>query len=372
MCVRALWPPPSHTHTHHHHPSHTTTTYCHACLSSDASGFISINEFLQCEGGPPDVFAAGDVASSRAHPRPKAGVFAVRQARAEGRTHTLPVCVQVCAALLCCALLLCFAAGLVAVTVRVAVAVCCAVHQTHQTHFFSTQLTQRTPPCLLYFSPTNVQGPPLADNIRRYLTGVPLQRFVPQSTFLSLITTGGRHAVGVKGPLGLQGDWLWRWKDYIDRSFMDKYGRLLVEQMESGAAMMAAGGGGGGGSGGMGGGGGGGGKGGGAAVVQAAGPEALALVAAAKMRCGGCGAKVGASVLSRALARLPRPADGSAPHVLLGLDSPDDAAVLEPPPPGHLLLQTVDFFRSFWDDPYLFGRIAANHALGVSSRGMNG
>ena len=78
------------------------------------------------------------------------------------------------------------------------------------------------------------------------------------------------------------------------------------------------------------------------------------------MRCGGCGAKVGATTLSRALGRLdPLRRD----DVLVGLDSPDDAAIVDAGGP-RLLVQSVDYFRSIVDDPYTFGRIAANHALG--------
>lgn len=78
-------------------------------------------------------------------------------------------------------------------------------------------------------------------------------------------------------------------------------------------------------------------------VLEASGLEAMALLAQSKMRCGGCGGKVGASLLSRALARLPPPV--AAPDVVLGLSSADDAAVVRPPPAGHLMVQTVDFFR---------------------------
>jgi selenide,water dikinase len=81
-------------------------------------------------------------------------------------------------------------------------------------------------------------------------------------------------------------------------------------------------------------------------------------VADEAMRCGGCAAKVPADVLGRVMVRLS-PSAGGAVEIGVG----DDAALIAFPgaPP---LLQTVDFFRAMVGDPYLFGRIAATHALG--------
>lgn len=219
-------------------------------LPLDKRGFLAVDAALRSPGDP-RVFAAGDVASVLPHPRPKAGVFAVRQ------------------------------------------------------------------------------GPPLTRNLRRAAEGREPLPFRPQRRFLSLISTGDRYAVASRGGLKLEGAWLWRVKDGIDRRFMRRFQELpalptpvLPPELE-----------------------------------RVAGPAALAALRVAPMRCGGCGAKVGASALERVLRRL---AVSDGPDLLLGMG--DDAALVLIPP-DQASVQTVDYFRAFLDDPYLFGQVAAVHAL---------
>ncbi len=165
---------------------------------------------------------------------------------------------------------------------------------------------------------------PLADNLRRAVRGEPLRPYRPQRTWLALISTGDRHAVASRGRwVGFAGDWVWRWKDHIDRRFMRCFS--VFPPMPAPLPVRPA--------------------------LPLSADESQQAQMAVAMRCGGCGAKVGASVLSRALAQLqPLVRD----DVLIGLDAPDDAAVMRVPP-GQALVQTVDFFRAFIDDPYRFG-----------------
>jgi selenide,water dikinase len=115
-----------------------------AGLDCDRQGFITLDAMLRSTSHP-FVFAAGDCATQDDHPRPKSGVFAVRQ------------------------------------------------------------------------------GPPLATNLRRAARGEPLVPYAPQRRALALISTGDRHAIAVRGPFVAEGDWVWRWKDRIDRRFMAQY-----------------------------------------------------------------------------------------------------------------------------------------------------
>ncbi|EMP55401.1 selenide water dikinase [Marinobacter santoriniensis NKSG1] len=177
------------------------------------------------------------------------------------------------------------------------------------------------------------QGPPLADNLKRLATGKATHNFYPQKKWLALISTGDQYAVASRGDTEFHGRWVWRWKDWIDRRFMRKFSDLPA--MEDTADLPDT------------------------AAAQSS-EEAAQAISAVAMRCGGCGAKVGSTVLSRALSEL-KPIERD--DILIGLHAPDDAAVLTVPP-GKAVVHTVDFFRAFIDDPYVFGKVAANHSLG--------
>ncbi len=66
-------------------------------------------------------------------------------------------------------------------------------------------------------------GPALADNLARLIAGKPLRPWRPQRRALYLISTGTGHALGAWGPFAWWGDWVWRWKDRIDRAFMARF-----------------------------------------------------------------------------------------------------------------------------------------------------
>ena len=213
-------------------------------LATDSDGFVQVDDTLRSISHP-RIFAAGDVATMTNHPRPKAGVFAVRQGR------------------------------------------------------------------------------PLAQNLRCALQGEPLRPFTPQKNYLILLGSGTGAAIASRDPFCFGfARWIWNWKDRIDRQFMDQFRDLKVMGAESQSSKAQS----------------------------------------EPMPCAGCGSKIGSSVLDRVLQRLKQADWTQREDILIGLDAPDDAAVVQIPN-NQVLVQTIDYFRTLVNDPYLFGQIAANHCL---------
>eukprot|EP00927_Polykrikos_kofoidii_P086210 TRINITY_DN9596_c0_g1_i1.p1 TRINITY_DN9596_c0_g1~~TRINITY_DN9596_c0_g1_i1.p1 ORF type:complete len:980 (+),score=160.29 TRINITY_DN9596_c0_g1_i1:101-2941(+) len=232
-------------------------------LDKDASGFFEVEQTLQCRRAGcavPDIFAAGDCASIRGHPRPKAGVFAV------------------------------------------------------------------------------MAGMPLSKNVRSVFTGDAFVKYNPQREFLGIIGLGHGGAIASKGHWGMRSKWLWNLKDWIDQTWMWRYTAGLPK-MEQPLEEPSA-------------------------VAKRAGSAALELLKNATMRCGGCGNKVGATVLSDAMQRMltESPAFPN-PEVLVGVDTPDDCAVVRQKGDKVVSACSIDFFKAFIGDPWVFGRCAALHAM---------
>jgi pyridine nucleotide-disulfide oxidoreductase family protein len=63
-------------------------------------------------------------------------------------------------------------------------------------------------------------GPPLADNLMRQAAGRALRSHTPQRIALYLLAAGRPHAIASWNGLAWSGDWVWRWKNRIDRDFI--------------------------------------------------------------------------------------------------------------------------------------------------------
>ena len=66
-------------------------------------------------------------------------------------------------------------------------------------------------------------APVLAANLRAAMTGGALAAHRSSPRYLALVSTGRQHAVGFWNGFSWEGEWAWRWKDRIDRRFVEKY-----------------------------------------------------------------------------------------------------------------------------------------------------
>jgi selenide,water dikinase len=167
------------------------------------------------------------------------------------------------------------------------------------------------------------EAPYLFDNLRARLSGGKMRNYHPQNDYLKLISLGGKSALAEKLGTARRGALLWKWKNHIDRKFMDQFDTLPVMQQPL-PLRMATG------------------------VIETIGNAPM---------CGGCGAKVGRAALQGALATLPI----TTRNDIISLPG-DDAALLKTG--GETQVFTTDHLSAVTIDPVLMAQITTTHALG--------
>lgn len=208
------------------------------------NAFVKVDAWLR--SSDPAIFAVGDCAHLTASPRPKAGVYAVRQA------------------------------------------------------------------------------PVLYHNLCATMSGHSVRPYKAQKDYLKLISMGGKSALGERFGRTFAGPLIWKWKDRIDQTFMQKFRDLPVMAQPDLPHPRAEG------------------------MEEALGDKPM---------CGGCGAKVGRTALRGALAPLSGPKRSDITPL-----PGDDAALLHTG--GAKQVISADHLRALTEDPVVMTRIAANHALG--------
>lgn len=163
------------------------------------------------------------------------------------------------------------------------------------------------------------QGPVLLHNLRARLRGGPLRNHRPQRQALALLNLADGRAVGAKWGRSVAGPWVMRWKDAIDRRFVERF-----QVLDRTGALR---------------------------------PRFPPMPGDGSMACGGCAAKLGPDPLHDALSRLV-PRDD--PAIILGIAEREDVAAVASA--GRLCVSSIDGFRAFTDDPFVVGEVAAVNA----------
>lgn len=164
------------------------------------------------------------------------------------------------------------------------------------------------------------QGEILKKNIFRLLLNKKLVSFSPQSNWLYLIGTGNKKAVLNWYFISLYGSLFWKWKENIDRKFINNYSfneTIMIDKKNCKTPLT----------------------------------RKLNLQKKNLMRCEGCGSKLSKNILIKFLEKNSR--NNS---VILS-----DAAELELP--NQKIVQSIDHIKYFSNmDPYVFGRISYLHS----------
>ncbi|MDI9335874.1 MAG: selenide, water dikinase SelD [Gammaproteobacteria bacterium] len=173
-------------------------------------------------------------------------------------------------------------------------------------------------------------GQHTAKNIENLLLKKYLLPYKPQKRSLLIIPIDQKKALAMygKGVLGT-GAWAWHWKRDLDRRYLTKL-KPWLQSVPMAIKRPRV-------------------------LPNEPHEEWLELQ---KPLCGGCSAKVSAEVLFRTL----QPDTQLQGETSFSTIIPDDAAVISLPP-GHYLIQSVDYLPILFDDPYIFGQIATIHAL---------
>jgi len=163
-------------------------------------------------------------------------------------------------------------------------------------------------------------GPYLFHNIISVFENRAPRKFFPQRNHLKLISIGGQKAISSGRGFQFSGNTIWRWKNFIDKKFMEGFSSLKPMGNKKELDINSR-------------------------EIQK------------QMICGGCGSKIGQELLNEAISKISKKKNR---NILNSIG--DDAAIINNGLSKQIV--TTDHLKAFTKDPWLLSRISIIHSLG--------